>query len=44
MALFVTDDIQVVAIDEVQFFSAEIIPTLMNLVDTGKACSLLVSI
>ena len=36
MALFVTDDIQVVAIDEVQFFSADIIPTLMNLVDTGK--------
>ena len=36
IALFVTDDIQVVAIDEVQFFGPDSIPTIMSLVDAGK--------
>lgn len=36
MELFVTDDIRVIAIDEVQFFSQEIIPTILSFVESGK--------
>ncbi len=36
MKLFVTEDIRIIAIDEVQFFSQDIIPTILSFVDTGK--------
>lgn len=36
MQLFITEDIRVVAIDEVQFFSLDIIPTILGFVDMGK--------
>lgn len=34
--LFVTDQIQVVAIDEIQFFSCEIIPIIEKFIEEGK--------
>jgi len=36
MALFVTDDTQIVAIDEVQFFTNDIVTFILDLVDAGK--------
>ncbi len=36
MALFITDDIQVVGIDEIQFFSSDIVPVILQLIDSGK--------
>jgi thymidine kinase len=36
MQLFITEDIRVVAIDEVQFFSPDIIPTILEFVEMGK--------
>lgn len=36
MELFVSDDAQVIAIDEVQFFGEEIIPQIFTLLEAGK--------
>jgi thymidine kinase len=36
MNLFISDDMQVIAIDEIQFFCTEIIPIILDLVDNGK--------
>lgn len=36
MALFISDDIQVIGIDEVQFFSTTIVNQIINFVDAGK--------
>lgn len=36
MNLFIADDMQVIAIDEIQFFSTEIISIILDLVDNGK--------
>lgn len=36
MQLFISDDTNVVAIDEVQFFSQDIIPAIFRLIDAGK--------
>ncbi len=33
---FITDDIEVIAIDEVQFFSQEIIEVILELIESGK--------
>ncbi len=36
MELFVSDDTHVIAIDEVQFFSQEILSAIFRMIDTGK--------
>ena len=36
MDLFIASNAQVVAIDEIQFFSDEIIPVILQLIDSGK--------
>lgn len=36
IALFATENAQVVAIDEVQFFGEEIVPVILSLVEAGK--------
>ncbi len=36
MQLFVTEATLVIAIDEVQFFSIDVIPTIMEMIDAGK--------
>jgi thymidine kinase len=36
MSLFISDDVQMIAIDEVQFFSLDIIPFILQLIDKGK--------
>lgn len=36
MALFITDDVQLIAIDEIQFFPSEIVSVILELIDYGK--------
>lgn len=36
ISLFLTDDISIIAIDEIQFFPKEILPIIFSLVDAGK--------
>lgn len=34
--LFITDEVQVIAVDEIQFFGEEIVPVILALLDAGK--------
>ena len=36
MELFVSDSVQLIAVDEVHFFGEEIVPVIMNFIDQGK--------
>lgn len=36
MELFISDDVNVIGIDEIQFFPSDIVATVLNLIDVGK--------